>query len=142
MCQTNLISQNIERLSVRSYRQRLKVSTPDSYNLSYLVHLNKDLEDFYELLYSQWNTITEDDYHVFGGKLQIMLQTIKELLDTFITTFSTIKWKDEINILKMNYSALFELNSDIINFRIKLPKDSDIKALMDEASSISKALNL
>ena len=44
--------------------------------------------------------------------------------------------KEETAILGMNYSALYELNSDIVNFCIKLPKNQEIKQLMNRLDKI------
>lgn len=34
---------------------------------------------------------------------------------------------DEVKRLGMNYATHYEINSDIVNFKIKLPKDPDMK---------------
>ena len=36
----------------------------------------------------------------------------------------------------MNYSALYELNSDIVNFRIKLPKNDAMKETLRKLSEV------
>lgn len=142
MCQTSLISHSIVRLSTRSYKQRLEVVTPDSYSVSRLARLNKDLDNFYELLYSQWQTVTEEDYSIFGQQLGIMLETLKELLKACKKLPKTLGLCREVEKLDMNYSAIHEINSDIINFKIKMPKDSEMKNLMAHASEISKKVGL
>jgi hypothetical protein len=38
--------------------------------------------------------------------------------------------KKQVERLGMNYSALYELNSDIVNFCIKMPKNQEMKQLM------------
>lgn len=140
MCQASLISNNIVKLSTRSFKQRLEVVTPNGYNVSQLTHLNKDLNSFYELLYSQWQTITEEDYNIFGQQLNIMLKTIKELL----YACKKLPWKlglpKEVEKLNMNYSAIYEINNDIVNFRIKMPQDAEMKDLMNCASKIAKQI--
>ncbi len=137
MCPTSLISSNIVRLSTRSYKQRLDAATPNGCSISRLVRLNKDLDDFYELLYDQWQTITEDDYNIFGQQLNIMLKTLKELLAAFKKLPHELGLDKEIQKLNMNYSAIHEVNSDIINFKIKLPRDTEMKDLMNKASQVS-----
>ena len=119
MCQTTLISDNIVRLSTRSYRQRLDAVVRNQYKVSQLARLNRDLDNFYELLYSQWNTVTKDDYAVFGPQLQIMLNTLRELYNTCKKLSDIPNFDKETEKLGMNYSAIFEINSDIKNFRIK-----------------------
>lgn len=138
MCQTSLISSNIVRLSTRSYKQRLEVVTPDGFNVSHLARLNRDLDNFYELLYSQWQTVTEEDYRLFGRQLNIMLQTIKDLLTACKHLPKSEELHKELGKLNRNFAALYELNSDIVNFKIKMPKDVEMKELMNRAAKVSK----
>ena len=42
--------------------------------------------------------------------------------------------KTEAEKLKRNYSALYELNNDIKNYRIKATKDAEWSALLSDAS--------
>ena len=46
--------------------------------------------------------------------------------------------KEETNKLGMNYSALYELNSDIVNFRIKLPKNEEIKDTLRKLAELDR----
>lgn len=140
MCHTNLISDSIVRLSTRSYRQRLDAAKSDGYSAGRLARLNKDLDNFYELLYSQWQTVTAADYSIFGEQLNIMLETLKGLLKACKKLAKQIKFGNELKRLEMNYSAIYELNSDIVNFKIKMPNDSEIAGLMSRASQASKNL--
>lgn len=142
MCQTSLISSNIVRLSTRSYRQRLEAVTPGGYSVARLARLNKDLDGFYELLYDQWQTVTEEDYNIFGPQLNIMLATLKELLNTCRKLPQKSGLSKEVEKLDMNYSALYEVNSDIVNFKIKISKDTEIKELMNRASEVVKQVVL
>lgn len=79
MCQTAFISQSIVRLGTRSYRHSLEALVPNEYGVSQLRRLNRDLDAFYKFLYSQCNTVTEQDYNVFGQQLTSMLNTLKHL---------------------------------------------------------------
>lgn len=140
MCQANLISDNIIRLGTRSYRQRLEAVAPDGYSVSRLARLNKDLDDFYELLYSQWQSVTAEDYKVFGPQLNIMLATLKDLLSVCRKRSKEPRLYKEIQRLGMNYSAIHEVNSDIVNFKIKMPQDTEVKTLMNRASEVAKQI--
>ena len=51
----------------------------------------------------------------------MLIQTVKQLYDACRKLPKEMGLKDEIRKLGMNYSALYELNSDIVNFRINLP---------------------
>lgn len=137
-----LISNNIVKLSTRSYRQRMESLGSNQYNKRQLAQLNRDLDEFYELLYSQWRTVTEDDYKVFGPQLKVMLRTLRELYNTCRKMPKVLGLEQEIEKLDMNYSAISELNNDIENFRIKVLKDTEFGSLMECASEVMATIKL
>ena len=112
MCQTETITQNVVRLSKRSYSHRLEIIMPNAYHASQLARLNRDLDRLYEMIYDDWQSIREEDYKVFGAQLSILLQTIKQLYNTCKEQPREMALEEETKRLGMNYSALFELNSD------------------------------
>ena len=134
MCQTALISNSITRLSTRSYRHRLEVVTPAPYRVSQLSRLNRDLNNLYEMLYDQWHTVTEEDYKQFGGQFKLLLETLKGLYLSVKKLPKSMGLATEAENLEMNYSALYEINSDIVNFCIKLPRNQRFMQAMAEAS--------
>ena len=136
MCQTAVISNTVKRLGRRSYTHRMEVATPGGYSVSQLARLNRELDDLYELIYADWNTITEQDYAVFGGQFQLLVNTIKQLYDDCRRGAARRQMKDEVERLGANYSALHELNSDIVNFRIKAPRNAELQSMMSEASKV------
>lgn len=134
MCQAVLISNNISRLSTRSYQHRQEVVTPAPYRASQLARLNRDLNNLYELLYDQWRTVTEEDYKLFGGQFNLLLETLKGLYQSVKKLPKSMGLTTEAENLEMNYSALYEVNSDIQNFCIKLPKNQRFQLAMAEAA--------
>lgn len=124
------------RLSRRSFNHRIEAASPNGYQKGQLVRLNRELDSLYEIIYDDWTTITADDYKVFGGQFEILIQTIKQLYDTCRKLPKEMGLKEETNKLGMNYSALYELNSDIVNFRIKLPKNAEMKKTMRELAQL------
>ncbi len=134
MCQTAFISQSIVRLGTRSYKHSLEALAPNEYRVGQLRRLNRDLDAFYEYLYSQCNTVTERDYNVFGKQLSSMLNILKMLYVSCKQMPKEYGVSTEAEKLKRNYSALYELNSDIKNYRIKATKDADWTALLADAS--------
>ena len=134
MCQASLISNRITRLSTRSYKHRQEVIVPDLYRVSQLTRLNHDLDNLYELIYDQWRTVTEEDYKLFGGQLQLLLETLKGLYQTIRKFPKSLGLTKEVENLEMNYAALYEVNSDIVNFGIKLPKNKQLQQAIAEAS--------
>ena len=134
MCQTNTITRSVVRLSRRSFNHRMDVAGSQGYHTSQLARLNHDLNGLYELLYSEWRTVTEEDYRVFGGQFVIMLQTLKQLYDACRKLPKSMGLKDETEKLGMNYSALYELNSDIVNFSIRAPRNIALQTMMAKAA--------
>lgn len=140
MCQTDTITQNVVRLSKRSYSHRLKIVMPNTYHVTQLARLNHELDLLYEMIYDDWQNIGEADYRVFGAQLVILLQTLKQLYDTCRKLPKEMGFRDEAKRLGMNYSALFELNSDIVNFCIKMPKNEQMKQLMHRLTEVDNRL--
>ncbi len=136
MCQTQTITQNVVRLSKRSYSLRLTIAMPNPYHASQLARLNRELDNLYEMIYDDWQSITEADYQLFGVQLVILLQTIKQLYQTCKIQPKELGLQEETKRLWMNYSALYELNSDIVNFCIKLPKNKEMKQLMNRLTEV------
>ena len=138
MCQTAFISQSIVKLGTRSYKHSLEALAPNEYRVGQLRRLNRDLDAFYEFLYSQSNTVTERDYDVFGKQLTSMLNILKMLYVSCKQMPREYGVSTETEKLKRNYSALYELNSDIKNYRVKAAKDADWTALLADASMAIK----
>lgn len=128
------------RLSRRSYSHRLEAVMPNAYRATQLQRLNRELDSLYELIYADWRTITEDDYKVFGDQIVILLQTIKQLYDVCKKQPKVMGLTEQTRRLGMNYSALYELNSDIVNFCIKMPKNEEMKKVMAHLAAVDKRL--
>ena len=141
MCQTAFISQSIIKLGTRSYRHSLEALAPNEYGINRLRRLNRDLDAFYELLYSQCNTITESDYMVFGEQLTSMIDTINFLYKSCKHMPNNSVLDKETERLKMNYSALKELNDDIRNFKINASGNAEWTTLLSDASKALKNLS-
>lgn len=134
MCQTVAISHKVVQLGKRSYTHRMEIAMPNGYRVGQLTRLNRELDSLYDFIYSQWRTITEEDYRVFGEQFSILIQTVKQLYDTCRKQSKEMGLGKETARLGKNYSALHELNSDIFNFCIKLPKNEEMKQLLGRLS--------
>ena len=134
MCQTAVISNTVKRLGRRSYTHRMEVAAHSGYNAAQLTRLNRELDSLYELIYEDWNTITEQDYAVFGGQLSLLVSTLKLLYDDCRKSDFRRLMQEEVDRLGMNYSALYELNSDIVNYRIKAPYNAALQEMMSKAA--------
>lgn len=140
MCQTDTITQHVVRLSKRSYSHRLEIIMPNTYHVSQLARLNHELDLLYEMIYDDWHSISEEDYNVFGAQLVILLQTLKQLYDACRKQPKEMGLREEAVRLGMNYAALFELNSDIVNFCINMPKNQQMKQLMIRLTEVDNRL--
>lgn len=140
MCQTAFISQSIVKLGTRSYKHSLEALAPNEYRVGQLRRLNRDLDAFYDFLYSQCNSVTEQDYQVFGKQLASMLTILKSLYTSCKQMPKEYGVSTEAEKLKRNYSALYELNNDIKNYRIKAAKDAEWSALLSDASLALKKI--
>ena len=119
MCQTALISKNIVRVSARSFERNLEAVSGVGISHNKLARLNNALDRLYEMVYEQFNEITPDDYRIIEPQLMLLLNTLKGLCNTFRKIPMSGKLSGEAAVLTRNYSALYELNSDIRNFRVK-----------------------
>lgn len=135
MCQTAVISNKIVRIGTRSYRQNLESMGNNYISLLNLSILNNDLDNLYELIYNQIPTIKPEDYQVFGRQLQELIKTIKALYQTCKKAPVSLGIDKETEILGRNYSALYELDNDIRNFKISTVKDPKLSQLLQQASA-------
>lgn len=140
MCETAQISKKMVCIGRRTFLHRMEVATPNTYRVGQLARLNKDLDNLYELLYAQWRSVTAEDYKLFGGQFQVLLDTIKSLYDSCRKLPREMGLKDETCRLGMNYSALYEINSDIVNFALKSFKNDKITAALLNLATVDKKM--
>lgn len=140
MCQTERISNTVVRLGRRSFMYRMEVARPNGYGIVQLARLNRELDALYELIYEDWRNITELEYAIFGGQLVILVKTVKQLYDECRRKPDSIVMKSEVERLGMNYSALYELNSDILNSCIKMPQNQEMKQLMKRLTEVDSKI--
>lgn len=137
MCQTAIISDKIVNLGTRSYRQRLEAISGIGMTNQKLTRLNRDLEELYEVIYQQFNTITEKDRIQLKPLLHELLKTIKALYTTCKIVSTKAYLEEETMRLGMNYSALYEIYEDINNFRT-VDADDEMNMLLSQAAEIMK----
>lgn len=140
MCQTAVISRNINRASNRSFAQNLEAVSGKGIALSKLKRLNNTLDDLYELIYSQFNDIDPEEYNIIGPQFKLLLTTLKSLISTCKSIRPLGVLADEVTELGRNYSALYELNSDIKQFRINTKRDPELIIAMKNASEAMRLL--
>jgi len=139
MCQTEIISNSIVKLSKRSFAYQLNALAPvPSHYKRLLSRLNYDLDTFYDELYEAYHTVTEEDYKIIGPYLQVLIKTLNELHDVCKKMPSSCGLASQTEKLEDNISAITEVNNDIVNFKIRLPKDPEMKDIMQR---VSKAMH-
>ncbi len=133
--QTSVISRNITRISSRSFEHNLQAVTGKVITHNKLKRLNNALDTLYDLIYSQFNEIKAEDYKIIGPQLSLLLNTLKGLLGTYKTFRKSGELAEEVEALGRNYSALYELNYDIKQFRIERKFNPNLLAALNNATS-------
>lgn len=119
MYQTSSISKNIVRISARSFEHNVEAVSGSVVTHNKLIRLNNALDRLYDTIYDQFDAITPDEYKLIEPQLQLLLNTLKGLSNTYKKLGTSESVSEEVAALGRNYSAIYELNSDIRNFRIK-----------------------
>lgn len=140
MCRTSVISNRIVRLGTRSFRQRIEAAAGEGYRRAQLTTLNRDIESFCELLHDDFNSITADDYRIFGPQLDLLLDSIDELHSACKGMPSDFGFSIETKRLETNKSTLHELKYDIENFRLDSKTAKRFSPLMASASAALSSL--
>lgn len=136
MCQTELISKSIVRISKRSFAHRLDMLDPNMIeHKGALTRLNNQLDSLYDLLYGSYPTMTEFDYQIIAPYLSVLLQTLNELSEAY-NKFDNLWLKEGKERLQMNISAIEEIDHDIRNFKINLRKNPRYTAIVTMAKSL------
>ena len=139
MCQTATISSSIVRLSKRSFAQQLNAMQPTTFEgKRSLARLNNDLDNLYDDLYEAYHTVTEDDYKVIGPYLRVLIRTLNDLHTACKKAPSSMGLRPQTERLAGNISAICEINNDIVRYKIQLPKDPEMKTIMQR---VSKAMH-
>lgn len=136
MCQTELISKSIVRISKRSFAHRLDMLDPNMIeHKGALTRLNNQLDSLYDLLYNSYPTMTEADYQIIAPYLSVLLQTLNGLSEAY-SKFDNLWLKDGKARLQMNISAIEEIDHDIRNFKINLKRNPRYTAIVTMAKSL------
>jgi hypothetical protein len=132
-----LISNSIVSLSKRSFARRLRTA---SYRVavekSALTRLNNQLDELYELLYDNYSSMTASDYDSFKDNLHILLDTLKGLCQDYERSAYRDALADSLSRLRSNRVALEEIDNDICNFKIRLPRNPRYGEVMALAKSL------
>lgn len=109
-------------------------SGSQKYDPKKLKAINLKLNSLYNSIYRLKPSLQEEIVDI-SSKMDILLSTINE----FCKISKHKNFDREISIqiedLKMNYAALYELNSDLKNFAIITPETIELQNLLDIASA-------
>ena len=122
--------QNITQTGSRLYLYRMLTVGHNTPDLDKLSALNKKLDTIYRKIYHLQPTISSEDTDQITGRLSILLSTVKDLIKS-LKGYASAK---EVESLRMNYSALYELNSDLENFKSQTSDLSELQHLLSQAS--------
>lgn len=137
MCQTMLLSDSIVSLSKRTFARRLRMaSSRMTVEKGMLTKLNNQLDGLYEKLYDNYPSMTEADYYVFRDYLYILIETLKGLYKAYQRLEYGSLLKEYTDRLLENISAIEEMDADIRNFKINLPKNSRYSSIMNQAKTM------
>lgn len=137
MCHTALITDSIANISTRSLRHTLMAASGKEFTKAKLAGLNRSLDSFYELMYDQYNSITRKDYKIIGPQMKILLDVLKNLYSICYKMASPgSNLAQEVDRLGRNYSAIYEINSDIKHFRLPVKQDEELTSLLRQASCV------
>lgn len=139
MISTAFISQNIAKVSTRGFQQNVEALAGEPLRVRKLGALNNSLDVLYEMLYGQINSITKEDYALIGPQLSLLIDTIKDLYKTCRRLGGTPEMRKETERLAKNYAALYELDKDILDYRIRSIPTNLVNAI-EAAGSILNSL--
>ncbi len=141
MYQTATIPNRIVSLGTRSYRQRLEAMSGNTLTCQKLGRLNKDLDDLYDLLYSKFNSISEDEVRLISPLLEELLKSVKDLHALGVKMDLSSQMEEELDNLAMNYSVLREIFEDLQNFRLPSEVDPELKVMLAKAANLMKSVS-
>ena len=128
MCQTAVISRHIGRIGRRSFDRRMRIASPLFVEKrGEVARLLNDVDRLSDRLHDEFITITEDDYRMFGSELKILISTLKDLRRDSRLRADLRPYDDR---MRQQIVDLEELDHDIVEFRIKAPKNKELQEVM------------
>ena len=128
MCQTAVISRHIGRIGRRSFDRRMRIASPLFVEKrGEVARLLNDVDRLSDRLHDEFITITEDDYRMFGSELKILISTLKDLRRDSRLRADLRPYDDR---MRQQIVDLEELDHDIVEFRIKAPKNKELQEIM------------
>ena len=128
MCQTQIISRHIGRIGRHSFDRRMRIVSPLFVERrGELARLLNEVDRLAGCLHDDFPTITEEDYHLFGPELKIVIRTLKELRRDSLAHKELKPYNDR---MRQQIADLEELDHDIQVFRVNAPKNKELQKTM------------
>lgn len=134
MCETLLISRHIGRIGRRSFDRRMRIASPMFVEKrGELARLLNEVDKLSDRLHDEFPTISEDDYRMFGQELKVLISTLRDLRQESLIRKELKPYNDR---MRQQIADLEELDHDIVEFRVKAPKDEALQAAMAEVGKL------
>lgn len=134
MCETLLISRHIGRIGRRSFDRRMRMASPMFVEKrGELARLLNEVDKLSDRLHDEFPTISEDDYRMFGPELKVLISTLRDLRQESLIRKELKPYNDR---MRQQIADLEELDHDIVEFRVKAPKDEALQAAMAEVGKL------
>ena len=134
MCQTQVISKHIGRIGRKSFDRRMRIASPLFVERrGEMARLLNEVDKLSDRLHDEFPTISEDDYRMFGPELKVLISTLRDLRQESLIRKELKPYNDR---MRQQIADLEELDHDIVEFRVKAPKDEALQAAMAEVGKM------
>jgi len=134
MCQTAVISRHIGRIGRRSFDRRMRMASPLFVERQgEVARILNEIDRLSDCLHEDFITITEEDYRMFGSELKIVISTLKALRRESQSRPELRRYDER---MREQILDLEELDHDIVEFRIKAPKDESLQRTLASLSEL------
>ena len=134
MCQTQVISRHIGRIGRHSFDRRMRMASPLFVERQgEMTRLLNEVDKLSDRLHTEFPTITEEDYRLFGSELRIVINTLKDLRKDSLTRSEL---KLYANRMREQIVDLEELDHNIRTFRVEAPKNKELQATLAQLDKL------
>ena len=134
MCQTTVISRRIGRIGRRSFDRRMRLASPLFVEKQgEMQRLLNEVDRLSKRLHEDFQTISPEDYSIFGPELRIVISTLKDLRKESKSRSELKPYNDR---LRQQIVDLEELDHDIKVFRVDAPKNQALQEAMDSLNKL------
>ena len=134
MCHPEIISQEIGRIGHRSFDRRMRMASPMfTEKRGEMTRLLNEVDSLCNQLHEAFQTISPEDYAIFGPRLRIVIAKLKALKQESQNQSGFTC--HEVRI-EQQLSDLEELEHDIKVFRVDAQKNDSLKKAMENVAKL------